>query len=96
VEIGEDLAKEKAIKSGDHVRVKSKRGFIVAVAVVTRRLMTLTVGGKKTYTVGIPIHWGFTGVARNGYLTNTLTPFVGDANTQTPEFKAFLVDVEKV
>lgn len=96
VEIGEDLAKEKGIKSGDHVRVKSNRGFIVAVAVVTKRLMTLTVGGRKTYTVGIPIHWGFMGVAKNGYLTNTLTPFVGDANTQTPEFKAFLVDVEKV
>ncbi|KAB2400828.1 hypothetical protein, partial [Salmonella enterica] len=26
----------------------------------------------------------------------TLTPFVGDANTQTPEFKSFLVNVEKV
>ncbi|MFV2796161.1 hypothetical protein ACNI17_25100, partial [Escherichia coli] len=25
-----------------------------------------------------------------------LTPFVGDANTQTPEFKSFLVNVEKV
>ena len=25
----------------------------------------------------------------------SLTPFVGDANTQTPEFKAFLVNVEK-
>jgi formate dehydrogenase major subunit len=36
------------------------------------------------------------GIAKNGYLANTLTPFVGDANTQTPEFKAFLVDVEKV
>ncbi|OHE58260.1 MAG: formate dehydrogenase-N subunit alpha [Thiobacillus sp. GWE1_62_9] len=96
VEIGEELAKEKGIKSGDHVRVRSLRGHIVAVAVVTRRLAALTVGGQTTHTVGIPIHWGFTGVARNGYLTNTLTPFVGDANTQTPEFKAFLVDVEKV
>jgi hypothetical protein len=25
-----------------------------------------------------------------------LTPFVGDANTQTPEFKSFLVNIEKV
>jgi hypothetical protein len=25
-----------------------------------------------------------------------LTPFVGDANSQTPEFKAFLVNIEKV
>lgn len=96
VEIGEDLAKEKGIKSGDRVRVKSKRGFIVAVAVVTKRIAPLKAAGKTVHTVGIPIHWGFTGVARNGYLTNTLTPFVGDANTQTPEFKSFLVDVEKV
>jgi len=96
VEIGEDLAKEKGVKAGDHVRVKSNRGFIIAVAVVTKRVRTLDVGGKKVHTVGVPIHWGFTGVAKNGYITNTLTPFVGDANTQTPEFKSFLVDLEKV
>ena len=96
VEIGEDLAKEKGIKAGDHVRVKSNRGFIIAVAVVTKRVRTLDIGGKKVHTVGVPIHWGFTGVAKNGYITNTLTPFVGDANTQTPEFKSFLVDLEKV
>ncbi|CRI67227.1 Formate dehydrogenase, alpha subunit (fragment, part 2) [Thiocapsa sp. KS1] len=96
VEIGEALAAEQGIRSGDHVRVRSNRGHIVAVAVVTKRLMSLDVEGRKVHTVGIPIHWGFTGVARNGYLTNTLTPFVGDANTQTPEFKAFLVNVEKI
>ncbi len=96
VEIGEELAKAKGIKAGDHVRVKSNRGFIIAVAVVTKRLKTLTVTGQPVHTVGIPIHWGFLGLAKNGYITNTLTPFVGDANTQTPEFKAFLVDVEKV
>ena len=96
VEIGEALGADLGIRSGDPVRVRSNRGHIVAVAVVTKRLMSLDVEGKKVHTVGIPIHWGFTGVARNGYLTNTLTPFVGDANTQTPEFKAFLVNVEKI
>ena len=54
-----------------------------------------TCDGKKVHTVGVPIHWGFVGVAKPGYLANTLTPFVGDANTQTPEFKAFLVNIEK-
>ena len=96
VEIGEDLAREKGIKSGDSVRVRSKRGFIVAVAVVTKRIRTLDIAGKKVHTVGVPIHWGFMGVAKNGYITNTLTPFVGDANTQTPEFKSFLVNIDKV
>ena len=95
VEIGEDLAKEKGIAHGDKVRVWSKRGEIKAVAVVTKRLKALDVEGKKVHQLGIPIHWGFKGEARPGYLANTLTPYVGDANTQTPEFKAFLVNVAK-
>lgn len=96
VEISEGLAKAKGIEHGDTVKVSSKRGFIKAKAVVTRRLRTLQVNGQEVDTVGIPIHWGFEGVARKGFIANTLTPFVGDANSQTPEYKAFLVNVEKV
>jgi formate dehydrogenase major subunit len=95
VEIGEELAKEKGIKAGDWVKVWSKRGFIKAVAVVTKRIRPLRVNGKTVHHVGIPFHWGFKGVAKSGYLANTLTPFVGDANSQTPEFKSFLVNIEK-
>ncbi len=95
VEIGEALGKEKGIREGDRVKVRSKRGYIIAKAVVTKRIQPLQVGGKVVHTVGIPIHWGFEGIAKPGYLANTLTPFVGDANVQTPEFKAFLVNVEK-
>jgi formate dehydrogenase major subunit len=95
VEIGEALAKEVGVAAGDRVRVVSNRGEITAVAVVTKRIRALDIDGKTVHHVGIPIHWGFTGVAKPGYLANTLTPFVGDANSQTPEFKAFLVRVEK-
>ena len=95
VEIGEALAKELGIVAGERVKVSSNRGYIKAVAVVTKRIKPLTVDGKTVHQIGIPLHWGFAGVARNGYLTNTLTPFVGDGNTQTPEFKSFLVNVEK-
>ena len=77
------------------VKVTSGRGFIKAVAVVTKRIASLDVDGKRTHTVGLPNHWGFVGVAKPGYLVNTLTPFVGDANTQTPEYKAFLVNIER-
>jgi formate dehydrogenase major subunit len=96
VEIGEALAGELGIKAGDRVRVSSNRGHIEAVAVVTKRIRKLTVDGKPLHHVGIPIHWGFKGMARPGYIANTLTPFLGDANSQTPEFKSFLVKVEKV
>jgi formate dehydrogenase major subunit len=95
VEIGEELAREKGIRAGDRVKVWSSRGFIKAVAVVTKRIKPLLVNGKTVHHVGIPLHWGFKGLARSGYLANILTPFVGDANTQTPEFKSFLVNIEK-
>lgn len=96
IEIGETLATKKGIQHGDTVKVSSNRGYIKAKAVVTKRIRTLQVNGQEVDTIGIPIHWGFEGVAKKGFLANTLTPFVGDANTQTPEFKAFLVNVEKV
>lgn len=95
VEIGNVLADELGIANGDWVKVSSNRGFIKAKAVVTKRLKTLDVDGKPTHQVGIPLHWGFVGVAKPGFLANTLTPFVGDGNSQTPEFKSFLVNVEK-
>ena len=69
---------------------------MTAAAVVTKRMKVLECDGKKVHTVGIPIHWGFKGVTKPGFLANTLTPFVGDGNTNTPEFKTFLVKVEKV
>jgi formate dehydrogenase major subunit len=95
VEIGEALAKELGIANGSRVKVSSNRGYIKAVALVTKRLRALTIEGKTVHHVGIPIHWGFVGLAKPGFLTNTLTPFVGDGNSQTPEFKSFLVQVEK-
>ncbi len=95
IEIGEALAKEKGIGQGDWVRLSSNRGHMVCKAYVTKRIKPMSVDGKPTHVIGVPIHWGFTGQARKGYGANTLTPFVGDANTQTPEFKAFLVNVEK-
>ena len=95
VEIGVELAKAKGIKNGDSVRVWNDRGSIKAAAVVTKRIPQLNVAGQKVETVGIPIHFGFVGLANKGFLANELTPFVADANSLTPEFKAFLVNIEK-
>jgi formate dehydrogenase major subunit len=95
VELGEELAKAKGIVNGDMVEVRSNRGKIRAVAVVTKRIKALKIDGKTVHTVGIPIHWGFTGATKKGFGANVLTPYVGDANIETPEYKAFLVDVAK-
>lgn len=78
------------------VRVSTERGYIKGKAVVTKRMQTLTIAGQQVDSVGIPVHWGFEGAARKGFLANTLPPAVGDANSQTPEYKSFLVNIEKV
>jgi len=103
VEVPEELASQKGIKNGDRVRVSSKRGKLEVAAIVTKRLGGVDVGGKRVFQIGIPIHWGFVGLAAErdpgkgaNWLANALTPFVGDANARTPEFKAFLVNIEKV
>ena len=95
VEISEQLAADRGIAKGDRVRVWSSRGQIWAKAVVTKRIQPLVCDGKPVHIVGIPIHWGFKGAARKGFGSNSLGPFVGDANIETPEFKAYLVNIER-
>src|SRR5213594_193127 len=105
VEVPEELAKEKGINNGDRVRVFSARGKLEVNALVTKRLGPITLAGsdKPIYHIGIPIHWGFVGVSAEQnpdkskyWLANALTPFVGDVGARTPEFKAFLVNIEKI
>ena len=90
----EPLAAEKGIERGATVRVWSKRGEVWAKALVTKRIKPMICDGKPVHVVGIPLHWGFVGAAKKGWGPNSLTPFVGDANIETPEFKAFLVNIE--
>ena len=96
VEIGEALAKELGIETGQQVKVSSKRGFVKAAAVVTKRIKPMQIDGKTIHHVGVPIHWGFASQGRKGHMANNLTASVGDGNSFTPESKTFLVKVEKV
>ena len=95
VELPAELADEKNISSGDVVRVSSARGRVEGPALVTKRMRGLQVAGKTIYQVGLPIHWGFLGRV-TGPLVNNLTPSVMDPNSGTPEYKGFLVNMEKV
>jgi formate dehydrogenase major subunit len=97
VEIPEALAREKGIVSGDRVRVASARGEIEGKAMVTRRIKPMQIGGRTTYQIGFPIHWGFLGRGeQRGSLANLVTPTVVDPNSYAPEYKGFLVKLEKV
>lgn len=95
VEISEELAAEKGIEKGDKVRVFNNRGSVVVDAVVTKRIKPLTVHGETQHLVGLTHHYSWAGVFGTGDTVNDLTPNVGDPNSFTPEYKAFLVDIEK-
>jgi formate dehydrogenase major subunit len=89
VEISEELADEKRIKNGQKVKVKSARGEVTVVAMVTKRFKPFQMNGRVVHQVGLPWHWGFTGLS-TGDSANKLTPHVGDANTMIPEYKAIV------
>jgi len=94
VEISEELANEKGITNGGKAIIETARGQIEAIALVTKRFQPFQLNGKKVHQVGMPWHWGYSGLSR-GDSANVLTPHVGDANTMIPEFKAFLCNIKK-
>ncbi len=109
VEIGEELAKERGFKNGETVTVRSSRGELEAVAIVTPRFKPFNIDGNTIHQVGIPWHFGWVTTATRKYSpndkkpeiftfgdsANLLTPFAGDPNTMIPETKAFMVNVVK-
>jgi len=96
IEIPEDLAKEKGIANGGRAKVTSARGSIEGVAMVTKRLRPMQIDGKPLWQIGFPLHWGYEAQGdHTGPLANFLTPSAMDPNTWTPEFKTFLVKLEK-
>ncbi|HZZ16249.1 MAG TPA: formate dehydrogenase-N subunit alpha, partial [Candidatus Sulfotelmatobacter sp.] len=100
VEIPVELAQELGIKGNDKVKVTSARSFYIAKAFVTKRIRPMTIDGKKVYQIGIPIHQGYRGIQEDAdrnarTIANRLSPTVVDPNAYTPEFKGFLVKLEK-
>jgi formate dehydrogenase major subunit len=95
VEMSKELAKEREIRNGDRVIVKSARGELEAKAIVTDRFRPFKIADQVVHQVGIPWHFGWVTPPDGGDSANLLTPTIGDANTMIPESKAFMVNVEK-
>jgi len=100
VEIPVELAAELGVKGGELVKVSSARGSRTVKAMVTHRIRPMIIDGKKVYQIGLPIHFGYRGIQEDEgriprSLTNSLSPTTTDPNSYTPEFKGFLVKLEK-
>jgi len=100
VEIPAELASEMGLQGGEKIKVSSIRGDYIAKAMVTKRIKPMMIDGKKVYQIGFQIHQGYRGIEEDQgrdarTLANLLTPTVFDPNAYTPEFKGFLVKLEK-
>ncbi len=97
VEMSVELAKDKGISNGEKVIVKSARGELWAIAIVTERFKPFKIAGSTVHQIGMPWHfgWQYPEDGSGGDSANILTPFIGDANTMIPESKAFMVNVVK-
>jgi formate dehydrogenase major subunit len=62
---------------------------------VTCRFRPFMVEGKLVHQVGTTFNYGWLFPKDCGDTANLLTPSVGDPNTHTPEYKAFMVNLVK-
>jgi formate dehydrogenase major subunit len=100
VEVPAKFADKIGIRGGEKVKVTSARGEYVAKAMVTKRIKPMMIDGHEVFQIGIPIHWGYRGISEDAGKTslmtaNQLSPAAIDPNAYTPEFKGFLVKIEK-
>jgi len=91
-EISIEMAHELTITPGEWVTVVTRRGAIEAHALVTPRVQTLEIEGKLLYQVGLPFHWGYSGLVK-GDIGNDLVAISEEPNVRIMESKGLLCNV---
>jgi formate dehydrogenase major subunit len=86
------LARDRGIEDGGWMTIVTERAEIEARARVTARMRPLNVDGRQVHQVGLPWHWGFSGLS-TGDSANDLGALDADPNVSIQESKAFTCDV---
>ncbi len=91
-ELSVDLAQDLSITNGDWITVVTRRGAIQARAAITHRMQSLTIDGKRVQQIGIPYHWGYSGLVK-GDIGNDLIAISEEPNVRIMESKGMLCTV---
>ena len=91
-EISVEMAKELSVVPGEWVTVVTARGAAEAHALVTPRMPSLEIAGRRTYQVGLPFHWGYSGLVK-GDIGNDLIAISEEPNVRIMESKGLLCNV---
>jgi formate dehydrogenase major subunit len=93
-EISPELAAEAGVANGEFVRISTARASIQARALVTTRMPSLDIAGRRVHQVGLPYHWGPRGLAK-GDVVNDLLAISEEPNVRIFESKGLTCNVEK-
>jgi formate dehydrogenase major subunit len=91
-EVSPELAAERGLEHLGWATIISARSAIEARVMVTRRMTSLTVGGRRLHQVGLPWHWGPNGLT-TGDAANELAHLALDPNVHIQEVKALACDI---
>ena len=91
-EVGPELAAERALTNGGWATISTARGVIEARVLVTERVKPLKIGKRTFQQIGIPYHWGSSGLVR-GDGANELSNFAADPNVSIMNSKAHTADI---
>ena len=93
-EISPSLAEEVEVTNGEWITISTARGSIQARALVTSRIPSLHLDGKRVHQVGLPYHWGYRGLVK-GDIVNDLIAISEEPNVRIMEAKALTCNVRK-
>jgi formate dehydrogenase major subunit len=91
-EISPELAEQLSIIPSEWVTIVTARGAIEAHALVTSRIQMLTIEGKTVHQVGLPYHWGYSGLVK-GDIGNDLIAISEEPNVRIMETKGLLCNI---
>jgi formate dehydrogenase major subunit len=92
-EVSPELAAERGLEHMGWATIISARNAIEARVMVTRRMSSLTVQGRRLHQIGLPYHWGPNGIS-TGDSANDLAHFALDPNVHIQEVKALAVAIQ--
>jgi formate dehydrogenase major subunit len=91
-EVSPELARERKLDHGGWATIVTARAAIEARVLVTERMKPIEIEGRRIHQVGLPYHWGGSGLSR-GDSANDLFPVALDPNVHIQEVKAATCDI---
>src|SRR5262249_60026806 len=81
-------------RHGGWVTIASPRGVVEARALVTTRMPSLLIDGRRIHQVGLPYHWGTRGLV-TGDSANDLVAISEEPNVRIMETKGLVCHVAR-